>query len=41
MGLGEDGDDEEMEGISGVNLSTATLLSNYAGRTRELRNQAM
>jgi glucose-6-phosphate isomerase len=40
MRLGEEDDeDEETETISGANLSTATLLSNYAGRTRELRNE--
>lgn len=33
----DDADDEEILEASGMNLSTATLLSNYAGRTRELR----
>ena len=37
----QEGDDKEegIEPIRGVNLSTATLLSNYVGRTRELRNE--
>jgi Phosphoglucose isomerase len=33
--------DEEIETSITVNLSTTTLLSNYAGRTRELRNQTL
>jgi glucose-6-phosphate isomerase len=37
---GLDGDDEIQTGIT-VNLSTATLLSNYADRTRELRTQIL
>ena len=34
-------DDDEMETNITVNLSTATLFSNYAGRTPELRNQTL
>ena len=38
MKMGDDGE-EEIDTSGGINLSTATLLSNYAGRTRGLRNQ--
>jgi hypothetical protein len=31
--------EEEIENKEGINLSTASLLSNYAGRTRELRTR--
>lgn len=39
MVMGTDDGDEEIENKEGINLSTATLLSNYAGRTRDLRKR--